>query len=573
MVSKSKRMLLWAIWLIIWPLSIIWTYTSWPIYYEDQLLSVMSFAIIMATVSFFPIIVNKTPIFLVNCIGFAVFLIFGLFVEVLLTQIALVVVLIKLKIDKSQAFRVPLNLLMFLFISILSASVYKWIGGLHETIVLDSFTQQLQLIGYVVTVFLSNQIFLHFVKRFFYVQETKFFDEGFMWEMITTSIVLPIGFILYLMYENFGVIGIYVVGIPFISISIIMKLFYSSRNVNYYLKQTNEIGQALTGKLERNDVITVFLTHITEIFAVDYAMVYDVVDQKSLKLIRSYTKSEGLVYPDSISIGEGNLIIQQAWRQQEMLHYKHKKEWDYLRDSAIPEDGESIVVMPVKRNNEIVAIIVFVSKDKQAFTEHLFTILNILNNFLGIALENAKNYEGKKIQSETDQLTGLYNFRYFEAYMQNYRTQTKEFNKSKIASLILFDLDHFKKINDTYGHECGNEVLIAVAERVNEFIGDRGLVARYGGEEFVVFLPGMNAAESQQIAEELRQIIENKTITTDTLIQEDEEFVDVTVTISVGVASYPEHCEDPFELIRLADRAMYVGAKQKGRNRVAVYQS
>ncbi len=138
--------------------------------------------------------------------------------------------------------------------------------------------------------------------------------------------------------------------------------------------------------------------------------------------------------------------------------------------------------------------------------------------------------------------------------------------------MIILDLDYFKQVNDTYGHEAGNEILCQIAARVSDIIGNKGTAGRYGGEEFVIFLPHIGLAESRQIAELLRAGVSDEPFYTQNHLSGDKQLTTVKVTVSVGVAAYPTHCETPSELFRHADRAMYMGAKRKGRNRVAVYK-
>jgi diguanylate cyclase (GGDEF)-like protein len=141
----------------------------------------------------------------------------------------------------------------------------------------------------------------------------------------------------------------------------------------------------------------------------------------------------------------------------------------------------------------------------------------------------------------------------------------------QMLSLIILDIDHFKQVNDTYGHQSGNEILIELANRVSKLVGARGTVARYGGEEFVVLLPDTSKEEAYQMAEHIRQSVANWPFTLQQTLDQKQQ--QVRITASIGVATAPEDAEDALALIRHADRALYVGAKRAGRNRVAEYSS
>ncbi len=133
----------------------------------------------------------------------------------------------------------------------------------------------------------------------------------------------------------------------------------------------------------------------------------------------------------------------------------------------------------------------------------------------------------------------------------------------------MIDIDHFKIINDTYGHENGNVVLKGIAARLKSITHEFGTVARYGGEEFVVLLPETDSSQCIEWAENLRLAISEEPFFIKAA--QDKQHLPVNVTASIGVATAPVHAMDALGLIRNADRAMYSGAKQKGRNRVAAY--
>jgi diguanylate cyclase (GGDEF)-like protein len=133
------------------------------------------------------------------------------------------------------------------------------------------------------------------------------------------------------------------------------------------------------------------------------------------------------------------------------------------------------------------------------------------------------------------------------------------------------DIDYFKKINDQYGHQAGDQILIKVAERLQNLVQKRGIVARYGGEEFVVLLPDADAEEAYQFAETIRKTIANHPFLVHNELDPSKSIVEVAITASIGVATAPRHAMDPVSLVKYADRALYIGAKRAGRNRVADY--
>jgi diguanylate cyclase (GGDEF)-like protein len=179
------------------------------------------------------------------------------------------------------------------------------------------------------------------------------------------------------------------------------------------------------------------------------------------------------------------------------------------------------------------------------------------------ALENEYLLELKSLElaqlSNTDALTGIYNRRFFnDAFEKEWKRSGRD---NSILSVIIFDIDYFKKINDTFGHQVGDEYLKKIAETLTS-VFQRGsdIVARYGGEEFIVLLPGIDTDHAFQLAEKAKYKIEPVTI--------DHQGEKVRATISAGVNScIPNFNSRSDSIINGADQALYM-AKQQGRNRV-----
>ena len=170
------------------------------------------------------------------------------------------------------------------------------------------------------------------------------------------------------------------------------------------------------------------------------------------------------------------------------------------------------------------------------------------------------DYERSMSLALTDTLTGLYNRRYASSHMVRVLEQMQAAEKP--LGLLLVDIDHFKSVNDTYGHAVGDEVLRAVANRLSRHLRGFDTVARWGGEEFVVIMPEANLQVASSVAERLRRKVAGGPVTVSGPTSE------LTVTVSIGVAVTGQGISTLDDLMRAADAAMYV-AKRGGRNRVA----
>jgi two-component system cell cycle response regulator len=173
------------------------------------------------------------------------------------------------------------------------------------------------------------------------------------------------------------------------------------------------------------------------------------------------------------------------------------------------------------------------------------------------------DYERSMSLALTDTLTGLYNRRYASSHMARVLEQMQAAGKP--LGLLLIDIDHFKSVNDTYGHAVGDEVLRAVANRLSRHLRGFDTVARWGGEEFVVIMPEANLQVASGVAERLRRKVASGPVTVSGPTSE------LTVTVSIGVAVTGQEISTLDDLMRAADAAMYV-AKRGGRNRVATLE-
>lgn len=165
-------------------------------------------------------------------------------------------------------------------------------------------------------------------------------------------------------------------------------------------------------------------------------------------------------------------------------------------------------------------------------------------------------------KASTDRLTKLYNRNFLDPYLEN-QIAAASLSKQQI-SLIMVDMDHFKAINDTYGHVAGDHVLSLFAQLVLKCVRKTDLIARYGGDEFIVVLPSTDTETAGIIAERIRQTV------SEAYIPPIEGVSLPSISCSVGVSTYPVHCSSKDDLIRTSDIALY-RAKQSGRNQTIVY--
>jgi diguanylate cyclase (GGDEF)-like protein len=179
-----------------------------------------------------------------------------------------------------------------------------------------------------------------------------------------------------------------------------------------------------------------------------------------------------------------------------------------------------------------------------------------------LAIEYALLYERARQMAITDRLTGLYNFGYFLERLKEERLRAERYHR--LMSLVILDIDHFKKYNDSNGHPAGNEVLKKIATILKQEAREVDIVARYGGEEMVIILPETSRKRAAELAERIRQRI------AETLFDHMQSQPLGRMTLSAGVATFPVDATQEDDLIKKADSCLYQ-AKALGRNRVVAY--
>ncbi|HET6280729.1 MAG TPA: diguanylate cyclase [Polyangia bacterium] len=240
------------------------------------------------------------------------------------------------------------------------------------------------------------------------------------------------------------------------------------------------------------------------------------------------------------------------WRERDVPVFSHPMR---IRDL------ESLLVLPLLVKDEVVGTFTVAARRAGAFPTDRREMLGVIANQVAISLQNAHMYQVVEEQATTDGLTGLVNHRTFQ---ERFTTMLGRADRHTFpVSLILTDIDHFKKVNDSYGHPVGDEVLRRVAAILNARARKIDIVARYGGEEFAIVLESTDKAGARQLAERIRIEVAQQNFPTG-------KGGTFGATLSLGVASYPEDARAKDEIIALADQSLYA-AKHGGRNRTVCF--
>ncbi|ANU12800.1 sensor domain-containing diguanylate cyclase [Planococcus halocryophilus] len=562
--NTKRKIILWSIWILVIPASLLLVYNFFPPVVNDPW-NLVGYTLFFVSMSLMPMNINGASTFLVQWVTVALFLKYGVFIEIVVSQLAMLIVLYRSRTQEAQSLRIPFNSLMFFGVSLIAGLTYMAIGGEINSLNLMHVVV-FGLIFQVVSV-LVNQIIFYLYDSI-NGNKGKFFSVDAIWDFVLMIVIFPYAIALYMFESYIGVVALLLLGIPFLTMTVVMKMYNNSEQINMDLKKAGVIGHQLADRLEASEIFDLFIVEVAKLFKVEYAYIIDYRDgfQQFMRIYENGQLESRNIPSVSYEKGTAGRVILTG----ESFIYNEKRDWENLATGNLPIDTESIMATPIARNNKTEGVLVLASKKKYAFAKHQLKILDILSTYFAVSIEKAGYMQKVIAKSERCGLTRLYNYRYLDESLEKHIQEIKE-GKLEQLSLIMMDIDHFKSINDQYGHQSGNDILVQLADILREEIAAEGMVARYGGEEFVVLLRNYSKELAMLLAEKLRKRIETHEFLIETDLANERQQQIIHITMSIGVSSAPEDSDEGMSLIRNADRALYIGAKQAGRNKVAAY--
>ncbi len=327
----------------------------------------------------------------------------------------------------------------------------------------------------------------------------------------------------------------------------LLSAFEESMYTQSTVRQYNHM---LSSELEVNLLTKKALERILKYSGIPFGAVY-VIEEGRLKL----TFSEGIKDADGLEENQHILGV---------IKSKKTKIIDLPEDITI--DGLltdikpcSVTIVPLINENAVIGVFILASTDHE---EHSLNQLDMFSGNLALALNNSLKHNQLQTLVAIDPLTGIYNRRF--GFMRLEEEYSSAIRSGTHFGLLMLDIDHFKTINDSYGHIAGDKILVEISCMIKAMLRKHDILLRYGGEEFVAVLPGASTHDTKVVADRIRSLIE----------QNDVKYIDnrIHVTVSIGVVSFPEtQISKLDDLVKFADKAMYK-SKQGGRNRVSLYE-
>lgn len=563
-ISKKHQMIAGIIWLFVFPIIFYFAYEYFPmrpINWENLL---TLFALMFLTM-LLPIQIQGVSISLERWITLTVFLQYGMFVELIFVQLAMIILLFSEKTSLPLSYKFFVNSIIFSVTSLASASIYYFFGGMIHSL---SFTHVLVYGSiYALTHTLVNNLLLKF---YFKTQNRTFslISKGPIWDYISVFLMVPFSVALYFLTEYLGNYSVLLIGLPFLSVLIASRMYTDSNDRQKQLSIASDIGHDLADQLLYDEVLQTFLEKLKGITPFEEGYIVDLRSRKMLIPL--------------LAIEDGNITKQVSkiqFKKEKMPNdglilehteiFSGPKEIRNLENITFPQKVKTVMTVPVIRDQVTEGFLILTSERKNAFRAEDIPIIDILTSYFAISAQKARFYEQRLRRSERCGLTKLHNYRYLDRKLEEAAVAFQAI-PTRGVSVIMLDIDYFKKVNDTYGHESGNVVLKELAAILSSFLNKEDVLARYGGEEFVFILYDCSKKEAVYFAEKLRRKVEETYFTIVPDLSENHAPIDIQITISLGVASIPDDGISAKNVLRNADRALYIGGKQSGRNKVGV---
>jgi diguanylate cyclase (GGDEF)-like protein len=329
-------------------------------------------------------------------------------------------------------------------------------------------------------------------------------------------------------------------------------------------KEINRVTEALRSTMNLGSVLDMVLKNLTRELKYERAFIFLTIEIKQKTVLRGEIGIGVLnevLRQQVFDLNGTTGIISRTAAEMKPFIIKDAKN-DHRCEQQLVEllNLNEFSTIPLIARNNVLGVLVVVADGftKKEITEEDLTLLEIFANQSAIAIQNARFYEIIERLSFIDELTGLYNHRYFQEKLREQFIISRE--NSNIISMIYFDIDDFKYYNDTFGHLMGDNILNTIGILLLSMFDEGTCAARYGGEEFAIILTGKTKAETFELAERLRKTVETYEF------EYKKEIKTKTLTISLGISSsMTDKIKEPSDLIDIADNRLYT-AKKSGKN-------
>lgn len=450
---------------------------------------------------------------------------------------------------------------------------YVWAGGTIQPDHVGVF-DLLRGFLFAFVFYSTNVLLVIFYSRLIYHQPIRL-TPLYGWIAGSALISVAYGELSYWITDNLSLTWGIALALPLIVIIYLTRYYYELYYLVHNIKRVHELSKRLFEARRLTDVLHYLNDALRSIIEYDRMMVCLKAD--SFQCYGDQDKADNPDHLTELPAAQANLLreITETYPSGRFIF-----DDGAVHHAPLPApfaEVKAALVLPLQDVSEPEAVVELGWISLCRVTRHPFSeteeqLGRMMAVYAVPAIQRAMVYERDERSSLCDALTGIPLYRAVYESLEGMLQKAAEHNEP--LSVIMLDLDYFKKVNDTFGHEAGNEVLKETVRRIKHHIRANDLFCRYGGEEFLLVLPQTTAEEALRLAERIRSVLEHEACRYHPYAAArdggDEGTIFIRVTASLGIATFPEDGEDLNALIGQADRAMYVGAKRRGRNRVAL---
>lgn len=378
---------------------------------------------------------------------------------------------------------------------------------------------------------------------------------------LTYLLTVPCGLLMAMLYVKTEIYGMVLLFLPVLVIQFMIRVNIRQEMVNRELRVLYEVARRLGGSLKLDEILELVLRETGRVINFHTGIIYlrSGDDEDLYRAAAASGPHARLLRNSTVRRGEGYLGLAVESSEPQLVH-DTRLDVRTAGDVGLSQVQRSLLVVPLVAETEVLGLLVLGDKRPGFFGDKHLQTMSIIGGQTAVAIANVQLYRKLELTAITDGLTGLYNYRYFYQRLMGDMDRAARYGAN--LSLVMLDLDFFKKINDRYGHLAGDAVLARVARIITGEVRGCDLVARYGGEEFAVLMPETGPAEALHVAERIRLAVR------ETLFE--YEGARFQVRISAGVATYPVHAEGLKDLLNAADSALW-RAKDEGRDRSLLF--
>jgi len=330
------------------------------------------------------------------------------------------------------------------------------------------------------------------------------------------------------------------------------------------LNHINQLARGFNSTLELKEIINYAIQALPQMLSAGKCSIF-LYEQETEEMVMVAHNHKEAFYGNQdcelrISINEDQMLTRVIREGRSLLIKDIEKELGVKNRSKYASKSSMITMLKL-RDQFLGVINVNDPIGRECFDDKDFTVLLNINEHLATAISNARLFAHTKMLAMTDGLTGLYVHRYFQEVLEKEVIRAERYQQP--LTLLMIDIDHFKRVNDTYGHQTGDAVLKGISKILKQHLRRSDYACRYGGEEMALVLTQTSMDGANNTAERIRDKIQKETF-----VYDEKE---IHVTVSIGVSEFAVGMNRP-QLIELADKSLYE-AKHSGRNRVCCMQA